>query len=263
MLPIRLSVATRHMNLPLMSALQAAGKLGVQAVQLDVRNELRPSDLTETGRDHFQHQLGEQRLAISAFEFPTRRAFYDKDALDSRVTGIKAALDFAYLMKTTTVVARLGRIPDETDSASYELLIDVLNDIARHSNRAGTTLAITPTVDSPESVKRLIERVVEGPLGLNLDIGGIVMSGNDPLAMYRANYDRVLAVQVRDGLRDIDGQGQEVPVGRGETSWDELLATLHEGGYRGWMTITRSTGDDRIVDMAKAVKFVQTVGLGG
>ncbi len=231
-------------------------------MQLDVRNELKPQDLGETARSDFLHQIGEQLLSISAFEFPTRRAFYDQDALDGRVSALKAAMDFAYLMKVKTVVGRLGRIPEDPVSEQFQLLVHVLNDIARHSNRCGATFAITPTVDSPETVKRLFEQIVEGPIGLNLDVGGLAMLGQNPMEMYRAHFDRVLAVQVRDGLRDIDGQGQEVPLGRGEVMWDEVLALLHEGGYRNWLTISRSAGDDKLGDSIRAMRFLQKVALG-
>lgn len=262
MLPLRLSVATRHLNLPLPQALRTVAEAGARAVQLDVRNELKPHELGETARSDFLHQLGEQLLSISAFEFPTRRAFYDQDALDARVAALKGAMDFAYLMRVKTVVGRLGRIPEDTKSDKFQLLVAVLNDIARHSNRCGVTFAITPTADSTETVKALFEQVVEGPLGVNLDVGGLAMQGQNPVEMYRAVYDRVLSVQARDGLRDIDGQGQEVPLGRGEVMWDEVLALLHEGGYRNWLTISRSAGDDKLGDSLRAMRFLQQVAMG-
>jgi len=262
MLPLRLSIATRHLNLPLNQALRAVAEAGARAVQLDVRNELKPHELGESARSDFLHQISEQLLNISAFEFPTRRSFYDQDALDGRVSALKAALDFAFLMKVKTVVGRLGRIPEDPQSVNFQLLVQVLNDIARHSNRCGVTFAVTPTADSPETVRQLFEQVVEGPIGLNLDVGGLSMQGQNPVEMYRTHFDRVLAVQVRDGLRDIDGQGQEVPLGRGEVQWDELLALLHEGGYRHWLTISRSAGNDKLGDSLRAMRFLHSVALG-
>lgn len=258
-----MSVATRHLNVPLPQALRSVAEAGARGVQLDVRNELKPHELGETGRADFLHQISEQLLTISAFEFPTRRAFYDQDALDGRVSALKGALDFAYLMKVKTVVGRLGRIPEDPQSPNFDLLVQVLNDIARHSNRCGATFAITPTADTPETVGRLLDRVTDGPIGINLDVGGMTMQALNPLGMYRAHFDRVIAVQARDGLRDIDGQGQEVPLGRGEVPWDELLATLHEGGYRNWLTVSRSAGDDKLGDSLRAMRFLQTVALGG
>lgn len=256
---LRLAAATRHFGQPLKQVLDTAASIGAQGVQFDARNEFRVDELSETGRRQFRHQLSEKLLSIASFEYPTRRPFYEQESLDARVAGLKAALEFAYSMGVTVVVGRVGRIPEDTDSPQHKLLCDVLNDIARHSNRVGATFAITPSNDSNESLSTLFERVVDGPLALNLDPAGLVMNGNSPVDTYRAFYDRVLSVQIRDGLRDIDGQGLEVPVGRGDVVWDELLALLGEGAFRGWLVATRSTGDDRIADMARAIRFVRNV----
>lgn len=259
---LRIAVATRHFKQPIKRVLDSAALIGAQAVQFDVRNELKPTELTETGRRQLRHDLKEKLLSISSFEYPTRRAFSDQDALDARVAGLKAALEFAHSMGSAVVVGRIGRIPDDPELPAHQLLCDVLNDIARHSNRVGATFAITPTSDSIDSLASVFDRVTEGPIGLNLDPAGLIMSGNDPVSTYRAFYDRVLSVQIRDGLRDIDGQGIEVAVGRGEVVWDELLALLEEGSFRGWLVATRSTGDDRIGDMGRAIRFVRNVAAG-
>jgi len=256
---LRLAAATRFFNQPLKAALETAGSLGAEGVQLDVRHELRPSELSETGRRQFVNQLEEQSLKLATFEYPTRRAFHDQEELDARVAGLKAALDFAWSLGVKVVVGRIGRVPEDEASPKYQLLVDVLNDIARYSNRVGAAFAASATADSVEAVRKLFERVKEGPLGLNLDPGGLAMAGMDPVALFSALHDRVLTVQVRDGQRDIDGQGLEVPVGRGEVAWDELLALLQEAPFRGWMVATRSVGDDHTGDIGRAIRYVRRV----
>jgi len=262
MQPLQIAVATRYFSQTLRQSLDTAVRIGARGVRLDVRNELRPNELTDTGRRHFQTQLREKLLTLTGLEYPTRRSLHDSDSLDARVAGLKAALDFAFQMGVSVVSGRIGRIPEDTDSAEYSLLCEVLNDVARHSNRAGAVFAITSNVDSPATLRGLFDRVTEGPLGLNLDPGGLAMNGIAPIEIYRAFYDRVLAVQIRDGLQDLDGTGSEVAVGRGEVSWDELIALLSEGTFRGWMTVSRSTGDNRINDMARAIRFLNNVAAG-
>jgi L-ribulose-5-phosphate 3-epimerase len=260
MIPVSLAVATRHFGMPLRRAIEYAGSMGAQGVQLDVCNELPPGELSETGRRQFKHSLRERLLSISSFEFPTLRSFYDQQDLDAQVFGLKSALQFAYQMGVRIVVGRIGRIPEDVESKEYELLIQVLNDIARHSNQVGATFAFTPNADSTESIKTLIGKVTEGPIGINLDPGGMAMNGMSWVETYRELYDRVTSVQVRDGIRDIDGQGVEVAVGRGEVAWDECLALLHEGSFEGWLTATRSGGDDSKGDLARAIQFIKNVG---
>jgi sugar phosphate isomerase/epimerase len=259
---LRFAAATRHFAQPIRQSIDTAASIGATGVQLDVRNELKPTELSETGRRHLIRQLGEQRLELASFEYPTRRAFHDSAQLDARIAGLKGALEFAYSMGVTVVVGRVGRIPDDPELPAYKVLCEVLNDIARHSNKVGATFAITPSSDSSEALRGLFERVTDGPIGLNLDPAGLIMSNGDPVETYRTLYDRVLSVQIRDGLRDVDGQGVEVPLGRGEVVWDELLAMLEEGAFRGWLVATRSSGDDKVGDMARAIRYIRTVAAG-
>ena len=88
------------------------------------------------------------------------------------------------------------------------------------------------------------------------------MNGISPVEYYQAFHDRVIAVQVRDGLKDIDGTGIEVAVGRGEVAWDELVVLLTEGRYSGWLTVTRTAGEDKVSDMARAIRFLNNVAIG-
>lgn len=259
---LRIAAATRHFNQPLKLAIETAADMGVQGLQIDARHELRPAELSESGRRQFKHELSERLMTLASFEYPTRRALTDPEDIDARIAGLKAVLDCSYSLGVTTVVARIGRIPEDVESEKYHLLVDVLNDIARQSNKVGTILAVTPTIESVEPLKTLFEKITEGPLGLHFDPAGLLMNGCRPLEVYRELHDRVLTVQLRDGLRDIDGQGIEVPVGRGEIAWDELLALLDDGQFGGWFVATRSQGEDRIGDMARAIRFLRQVAAG-
>lgn len=70
-------------------------------------------------------------------------------------------------------------------------------------------------------------------------------------------------MQLRDGLKDFAGGGDEVPVGQGVVDWIELLALLSEADYRGWLTAVRTQGNDRAADMTRAIQHVGRVLLGG
>src|SRR6185369_1275412 len=231
---LRLSLATRCLNLPLKAAVRAAAEAGAQAVQFDAREELPPGSLGDTGRRQFLHELGERGLHIASFTFPSRHTFYDEDRLDARVAAVKAAMEFAYQLKSNVLTARVGRIPADATSKDYLTLKDVLSDIARHGNHVGVTLAITPTNDSPQALFDLFAAIKTGPLGLDFDPAGFVMAGHQPDPALRLLHASIVHVLVRDGLRDIDGTGIEVAVGRGEVDWTAVLALLTDTDYRGW-----------------------------
>ena len=257
--PLRRAVACRCLPPPIRQSIRAAVEIGATGIQFDVRNELRPADLSDSGRRQLRHDLEIEGLTISSLSFPTRRSLYDPDQLEARIAGLKQTLEFAYQLRVPIVVARVGAIPQEKDSPEFKSLIEVLNEVARHANRVGATLAITPTRDSAADLKDLIDRVKDGLVGVNFDPAVFAMCGRDAVAAFRELHKHVLHITARDGVRDIDGSGQEVALGRGDVDWPELLALLTEADYRGWLTVDRSHSDDITRDAERALAYLQNV----
>lgn len=256
--PLRRAVACHCLPQPLRRAIHAAVELGATGIQFNARQELRPGDLSDSGRRQLCRDLETEGLTIASLAFPTRRSLYDPEQMEARVSGLKQTLEFAYQLRVPIVVARVGAIPQEKDSAEFKLLLDVLNDVARHANRVGATLAVTPTRDSAADLKDLVSRVTEGRVGINFDPAVFAMCGRDALAAFRELHEHVLHVTARDGVRDIDGSGQEVTLGRGDVDWPELIALLTEADYRGWLTVDRNSSDDA----ERALTYLRNVTLG-
>jgi sugar phosphate isomerase/epimerase len=187
---------------------------------------------------------------------------YEPDKIDVRVAAIRNAMKFAYSIKATTFCCRVGRIPDDAESKERKLLVEVLCDLAQYSNHIGTMLAITPTNDSAEQLKILLDEIKTGPIGIDFDPAHFVMTGRPVADSLRTLHNLILHVQLRDGIHGIDG-GQEEAVGYGNVDWAEVMALLGEIDYRGWLTSIRNQGDDRERDMARGVKFIQRMLLGG
>lgn len=257
--PLRRAVACHCLPQPIRRAIHAAVELGATGIQFNTRQDIRPTDLSDSGRRQLLHDLEIEGLTVSSLAFPTRRSLYDPEQIEARVSGLKQTLEFAYQLRVPLVVARVGAIPSDKESAEFKLLLDVLNDIARYSNRVGATLAITPTRDSAADLKDLISRVTEGHVGVNFDPAVFAMSGRDAVAAYRELHQHVLHVTARDGVRDIDGSGQEVTLGRGEVDWPELIALLTEAEYRGWLTVDRTHSDDATRDAERALTYLRNV----
>lgn len=258
---MNLALASRCLNLPLREAVKRAAEFGAGGVQFDAREELKPGDLTETGRRQFLHGLDELGLKVASLMFPTRRTFYDEELLDARVAGAKAAMDFAWELRAKVLTARVGRIPAEKDSQDYVLLREVLSDLAQYGNHVGVTFTMTPMGDSPQVIGELIGAVKTGPLGVDFDPAAFVMGGQNPVDAFRVLHGSILHVQGRDAIRDIDAGGQEVELGRGEVDWIELLPLLDEIAYGGWVTVNRTSGSDRAGDAARAIRYLKNVGM--
>lgn len=254
----RLAVSTAHFGQTLRQSIRTAGKVGATGVHLNARSEVRPTDFSATGIRQFLHELAEASLSVASLGFLTRRSFYDQEKLEARVSATKIAMEFARQLQTNVLTVRVGSIP-EHDTNEYRLLVDVLNDLARHGNHVGATLCLTPVREQPQRLIELVNAVADGPFGIDFDVGAFAMAGIDPIASFRALHGCSHHVRIRDGLRDIDGGGKEVPLGRGDVLWDELLPVLEESNYKGWLTVERTTGDDRVLDTGLAIQFLRNI----
>ena len=262
MYQFQIAVATRCFVQPLLQSIKSAADLGVAGVQFDVRNEVRSGELTETGRRDLLHQIREHGLKISGAVFPLNHPLYEADKIDVRVAAIRDAMKFAYSIKATTLCIRVGRIPGDEQSKERKLLVEVLGDLARYANHVGTVLAVTPTNDSADDLKALLDEIKTGPIGVDFDPAHFVMTGRPVTDSLRTLHNFVMHVQLRDGIHGIDG-GQEETVGHGNVDWAEVLALLGEMDYRGWLTSIRNQGDDRVNDTVRGVKFIRKMLLGG
>lgn len=256
---LRLAVATSRLSSSLRSAIDLASQTGAAGLQFDARHQLKPADLSETGRRQLLHTLSERNLQVAALSFPLRRPLHDEEQLDARLAAIQQAMQFAWDLKARVLSCRIGRIVDEVDSREGIRQREVLSDLARHSNRIGVTFSITPAGDSPEVLRSLLDSIDEGPLGIDFDPAERVMSRQNPVGSLRDLHHAVTHLTLRDAIRDADGGGRETVLGRGEVPWDELIATLDEMNYTGWLTLDRREGDDPAGDLQRAVSFVTQV----
>ena len=258
----RLAIATRCFVQPLVASIKSAAELNVQGLQFDVRNELKASELTETGRRDLLHQIREHGLSVASAVFPLNYPLYEPDKIDVRIAAIRDAMRFAYSIKATTLCLRVGRIPEDPESKERKLLVEGLCDLAKHANHIGTALAITPSNDSAETLRTLLDEIKTGPIGIDFDPAHFAMTRRPVAESLRLLHNLVLHFQLRDGDAGIDG-GQEEAVGQGNVDWIEVLATLGEMDYRGWLTSIRTQGSDPGYDVRQGLKFIQRILVGG
>lgn len=255
---LRFAVATDVFGLPIREAVLAAAEVGAQAVQFNARDELRPGDLSETGRRQFLHLLSERDLQVASLRFPTRRAVYDEEQLDARVAALRAAIEFARQLKSSVLTFRIGKLPAD-DSPAWPVLVDVLTDLARHGNQHGVIPCVTPMTAPIDRLVELAASIRSGLIGIDFDPSVVAVASERPHEAYRQHHAQVRHVVARDAVKGLDGGATEVPVGRGEVDWVELLPLLLEADYGGWLTVARSQGQDRAGDAARAIKYLSRV----
>jgi len=258
---LKIGVATAGFELPLRDAVRRASAIGAQGVLLDARREVNSVDFTESARRQFQHLLSELGLQLAAFHFPLRRPLAESKDLDQRIDALKKAMSLAAQFQVRTLTFRVGPIPElaETPTPQAVEFIGILEEIALHGNHIGVIPAIIPGGESPASLRDLLAEIKTGFIGIDCDPTLNLSARRGTTELLRTLHERIVHFQVRDALKDLDGQIREMVVGRGEVDWTEIIPTLQEIEYRGWLTVNRGDGTDRIGDSSRAIEYLKTL----
>ena len=257
MLTIKTSVCLASLGQPFRKALRTAASLGAQAVEIDARGEVRPGAMTETGIRHLRKIIADFNLSVAAVSFRTRHGYDVRDNLDRRIDATKAAMQLAFQLGTNVVLNQVGPVPEEMDDPRWDVLVQALTDLGHHGQHVGAVLAAGTGTESGPSLKRLIDALPEGSVGVNLDPGNLVINGFSASEAVRVLAPSVCHVHARDAIRDLArGRGLEVPLGSGTVDFPELLGILEEHRYGGYFTVDRQSSKDPVTEVGRALTFL-------
>lgn len=289
---LRLAVATEDFGSPLRQAIRQAAHNPVHGLRLNARTEVRPDQFSATALRQLKHYVEEHRMQIAGLMYSSRHSLYDDHSLDQRLDGIRAAMSMVGKLGTSEVLVRVGRLPDPdakepdvdvnaakdddvnslrnpfsfapsassllnpggpSDARRFDMLCDILNDLAAHGSHYGAVLQLQLASYDLSRISRLLGRISQGPVGFVFDPATCVMTGKPPVPLFRDLVQRVGYIRARDAQKDVDGGGIEVPLGDGSVDWTELMPTLVEAEFPGWVCIERTGGDQREEDVRSAV----------
>ncbi len=257
---LRLALPTRCFPGPLKATLRTFAEREIRGAQFDVGRELKPGEFGESGLRQFRHLLAEYGVAVASCAIPLRKPLHDEVELERRVDAIRSGMTLAYQLGTNILTARTGAIPDpESQPHEWQVLVDVLSDLTAYGNHVGITLCLTVAPNPPKRLRKLLETVVAGPLGLNFDPVVCRTAGSSPADVLREFHAAIGSIRARDAERDIDGEVEETDLGRGDVDWAELLALLHEIEYAGWIVLDRTSGDDKPSDLFRGVRYLRNL----
>ena len=255
---LKIGVELACLRLPLKKALHIAAQLGADAVEIDARGEVNPRQLSQTGLRQLRKILDDLRIRVAAVTFRTRRGYDALADLGPRIEATKAAMELAHDLGSTAVVNQIGRIPSEADSDGWRLLVEVLDELGRHGNRVGATLAAETGSESAEQLGRLLAHLPEGALAIDFNPGNLVAGGFDPIEALASVGPHVIHVHATDGICDRGaGRGEQVSVGQGAVDFPSVLAGLDGHGYDGYFTIQHMGGGDPVVEIGRAIQYLR------
>ncbi len=236
----QLNIAARlsAFGLPLKKALHAAARSGATAVEIDARNVIRPSELTDTAYRQLRKMLDDLNLRVSSVRFQTRHGYDYVPRLSERVDATKAAMRMAYRLGCNVVVNQIGRVSDQPESPGYQQMTAVLADLGRFGTHVGAFLAAETGSEPGERLAEVLSADNNVFTGVAFNPGNLIVNGFSVEEALQALSAHVQLVIARDGVQDLaKGRGIEVPLGEGTADFPQILGSLEDRQYRGWFVV--------------------------
>jgi sugar phosphate isomerase/epimerase len=291
---LRLAVATEDFGSSLKKSIAQASKCPVSGLRLNSRTEVPADRTTDSAFRQIAQYIHERQMQVAGLICPTRHALYDAEYLEERIALIRSSMSVARKLHTDQLIVRCGRIPDPEQAggdqakaepvsiddavnpfslnlagaggqsrispgSQFGLLCEILNELTQYGTHVGCTLCLHLASYDIRLIRQLFSQVRSGPLRLAFDPATVIMTGGNVVGLYRDLYKECGYIRARDALRDVDGGGVEVAVGDGIADWTELLPTLEEADYSGWVCVERTGGDHRGEDVVRGVSHLKAL----
>jgi L-ribulose-5-phosphate 3-epimerase len=257
---MKIGVVLESMGLPLRQGLPHATKLGVAGVQVDATGDLAPDRLTDTGKRELKNLLRTYNLQLTALNCPFRRGLDAPENQQARIDHVRKVMSLAFDLGPRIVIIQGPKLPGEGEETRANPLREALTDLGRYGDRVGSDLALEIGLDSPEAVAAYLDQFDVGSLKADYDPANLLVNGFDPVKGIIPLHRRIAHVHARDARKvNVNRGAQEVALGAGDVDWLSFIGSLVSVEYRGWLTIRRETGTDRLKDIERGVAFLRRV----
>lgn len=257
---VKIAVALSCLRQPFRKALHTIASLGAKGIEIDARNDLVPSEISDTGRRQLRKMLNDLNLSVAAIRFPTRRGYDVPEDLERRLDATKQAMAFAYSLGAKVVINAVGYIQEDPLHPALSQLSASLGDLARYGDRVGTILACETGSEPTQRLADFLGTLDMGSIGIHFNPANLVLADcYDSKSIYHC-AQWVRSVGVRDAVRDLaKRRGFEVEIGRGSAEFPEILGVLEEHNYTGWYTIDRPPSAKTIPEIANAISYLNAL----
>ncbi len=171
----------------------------------------------------------------------------------ARAAKITADLGSEYIMM------HVGFL-DHTDHAYAKKFYDRVRYLGDRAGEAGVTLLMETGQESAEDLQRFVETLNHPKVLLNFDPANLILYNKDePLPALRRLAPWIRHIHIKDAVRTaVAGTwGCEAVWGEGQVNAFAFLRLLDEVGYRGAVAVEREGGEQRVRDIAVAVRRLQ------
>jgi len=181
----------------------------------------------------------------------------------ARIQEIKSGSDFAKKIGVTEVITHVGFLPENPNTTEFADVVCAIREVAEYCKKNEQHFLFETGQETPVTLRRTIETVGTGNLGINLDPANLIMYGKaNPVDALDMFGEYVRNIHGKDGCYPTDGNhlGIETPIGKGKVNYPEFISKLKEIGYAGPITIEREiSGKEQISDIMKAKMLLETL----
>lgn len=228
-------------KIPLKQSLLAAARLGARGVEIDARNGIRPQEVTDTAARQIRKIMDDLNLRVSSVRFSTRRGYDIAADLDRRIDATKQAMRLAYALGASHVINQIGHVPSDSESAAWQQLRSALEDLGRYGAHVGAFLAAETGTEGGDSLSQLLDSLQNAFVSVAFNPGQLILGGFPVLESLQALGSKVGLLIAQDGVQDLSrGRGIDVPIGQGTADFPEILGSLEDWQFRGWVVVGRA-----------------------
>ena len=195
------------------------------------------------------------------YEGPSTLGLVPKEYRFQRMNELKCGSDFAKLLNVENVATHMGFLPENPESEDYRSLVAAICDASNYMKNNGQWLLFETGQETPVTLRRTIEDVGTGNLGINLDPANLIMYGKaNPTDALDVFGEFVRDVHAKDGCYPKNGKdlGDEMPLGKGKVDFPKFIKKLKDVGYDKTLTIEREiTGEEQIKDIKLAKELLE------
>ena len=274
-----IGVLLDSLRLPFRNAVEKAAEAGAKGVQMYLtRGEVHPSEITEKTVRERLDIINSYGLTVSAICGDLGGGFGNAEENPRKIELSKRILDMTMLFGTNIVTTHIGVVPEDKTDPKYSVMQDTCGRLAEYADSIGGHFAAETGPESAETLKSFLDGLFSRGVAVNLDPANLVMvAGDDPVKAVHTLKNYIVHTHAKDGVKLTDPDAprlcgeehfkelieagktyKELPLGNGKVDFDRYLAALCDIGYKGYLTIEREAGDDRVGDCARAVRFLES-----
>lgn len=276
-----IGVMLESFRLPTVEAIEKAAEIGAKGIQMyATKGEHAPENMSKEARKELLDVMKSNGLVFSALCGDLGKGFGNPELNPALIEKSKRIVEMALELETNVITTHIGVVPPDPSHPRYRIMQDACGELAEFADSVGAHFAIETGPETSEVLKGFLDGLHSTGVSVNLDPANLVMvTGDDPVRAVHTLQKYIVHTHAKDGIKLKDTnpeiiyhvipkpedpllQGpyfKEVALGSGSVPFPEYLKALEGIGYKGFLTIERECGADRVKDIVTAKEYLTSV----